>query len=581
MNRDYTYEKEYLWYNDAWKDKDGQIDPLFQWLGDHAEISVYPACARLDIEPEQSPYYKAKTNALDLPEVINFWKEQGLKYTSLEQGQKHWISMIPTKSSCENRRLKALIILHREDCSDPYWAMDTMEKYRELNELAAKRQDLALIYLVANGPDSDHIFGNIMQEACCLYPIDLEQVYLDVSLPLRLGVRLSDIEGFSWVDKNGDKADPDRLIEDMDGIPVLNISGRWGTKDSLTRGLIMNQAMNRGRFDTERLIRSTGGKKMAEAIELEFKYQTVYDPGYSEYFESKGLKLFINESAGDRWLLFAPKEQLETKAKLPLVLCMQEVYPGNEHLAVTAASYFYEYIEIAAQGKCMLLFFALEDPDSNDRLYDIAREAMDRYPVDRSRVYVTGHSHDGWFARHFAYRHPDMIAALATMGNSVGHPDPAVIGNDILGVSEQEISAMSGIDMPTININGAAEGFSDHGGSMEKKKRWALDWQRRLRASDCPLRSVDEILRAAEHGSYAERKLGIFADRSESFFLDGIEHYVADIKNKDGRYHLRIASSENMPHTVTPCMIDISWSYLRRFSRDIESKSVVEIDDFK
>lgn len=582
MNSQYRYENQYIWYNDAWQKKDGLVDPLMQWIGNHDTLTPAPDYLKPAGDPKKHPNYRAKPKCVDLPEVKAYWEEKGIRYTSLEQGRKYWISMLPEQAMhTPGAKLNALIVLLQENSADPWWAMNTLARYRAYNEMAARRQDTVIIYLTAMGADTDHIFGGIMQEACCLYPVDLSKVYLDVTLPKKLGVKLSDIEGFEWADGDGNPADPEALVEDFEGIPVLNISGRWGTKDSLTRGLVMNQAMNRGMFDTERLIHSKGGKKMTEGILLEYKFQTVNDPGYAEYWDAMGLKLDVRETQGRRWLMYAPKQQLETREKLPLVLAMQEVYRGNEHLAVTAASYFYEYMELAAQGECMVLFFALEDPDSNDLLVTIAKEAMEDYPVDRSRVYVTGHSHDGWFARHFAFRHPEMIAALATMGNHVGYPDPAITGHKIMGVSQAEIDHYAKFDMPTINVNGGSEGFSRYPETEEKQVRWAMDWQRRLEAHRCPVPSVEEILAARSSNNKAIRTLGVSADQGQTHFFDGVEHYVADIKNVDGKYHLRVAASENMPHTVTPCIVDLAWSYIRNFARDLETGAVIDLNERK
>lgn len=582
MNSQYTYDKQHLWYNDAWQNKDGMVDPLFQWIGNHDTMAPAPAYEKPKTNPLQLPCYHAKTNAVDLPDVVAYWEDKGIRYTSLEQGCKHWISILPECAMADpERKLKALVVLCQEDCTQPWWAMNVMARYQDYNEMAARRKDTVVIYLVAEGADQDRIFGNILQEAFCLYPVDLEKVYLDVTLVKKMGAKMAQIGGFIWQDANGCEVDPDGLVETFENIPVLNISGRWGTKDSLTRGLIMNQAMNRGRFDPQWLIHSVGGQRMIEGIELEYQYQSVYDPGYAEYWQARGLRLDIRETEGRRWLVYAPIEQLRSGKKLPLVLAMQEVYRGNEHLAVTAASYFYEYTQLAAQGECILLFFALEDPESNDLLETIAKQAMKSYPVDASRVYVTGHSHDGWFARHFAYRHPEMIAALATMGNHVGLADADVVGNRIMGVSTEEIEHYSRFDMPTININGGAEGFSEYPNTEDKQRFWAESWQRRLQASRCPVPSVEEILAARNSDNLAMRVLGVPGDRGLDFWFDGIAHYMVDVKNVDGKYHLRVASSENMPHTVTPCMVDLSWSFIRNFARDLETGAVIDLNERK
>jgi poly(3-hydroxybutyrate) depolymerase len=57
-------------------------------------------------------------------------------------------------------------------------------------------------------------------------------------------------------------------------------------------------------------------------------------------------------------------------------------------------------------------------------LHEILEDAEKGYPLDRSRVYATGHSHNGRFAAEYMRRHQRDIAALATLGNEPGQLSP-------------------------------------------------------------------------------------------------------------------------------------------------------------
>ena len=51
-----------------------------------------------------------------------------------------------------------------------------------------------------------------------------------------------------------------------------------------------------------------------------------------------------------------------------------------------------------------------------------------------------------------------------------------------------------------------------------------------------------------------------------------------DYKNSDGNCHLRLVTLENLPHMITPQMVELSWSFLRRFCRKSDG-SIVERDN--
>ena len=91
------------------------------------------------------------------------------------------------------------------------------------------------------------------------------------------------------------------------------------------------------------------------------------------------------------------------------------------------------------------------------------------------------------------------------------------------------------------------------------------------------MKTLDEIRAMAESEDFVTRKLGIPCDKSEVLFVDGFEHYMADIQNSAGKYHLRMVGIENMPHMPLPSMVGLSWSFMRRFARNRKTQEVVEL----
>lgn len=462
VNRHYNYPHKDLWDGKPWEDHVSYLDGLAQWLGANIPMNAkdYPHRQAPDLRSD--PDFRLKTMSLDDHEVISYWAQKGIRMTVLSQGGKRWVSMVPEQAIAdrEHTRLPALVVFHKEDYSDPWWAMRTVDCYREYNEALAENQDHMIIYLVAEGADTDRIYLNIMQEAFILYPTDLNRIYIDVHHVLKAGVSMTQMEGFFYFDEAGEAANPDEAIEYFGPrqVPALNVGNHWGNRDSLTRGLVMEYAVNEGVFDRDRYLHSATARKMAEGLAMEYRFNTVFDPGFAAYWAQRGLKFEVHSYRGERWMTMTPASALENPdKKLPVLLALQEVYPGNEHLAVASLSYFYEAMDIAAQGECILLFFVLEDPDSNDLALEILKEAGKLYPIDPSRVYVTGHSHDGGFARIFAYRHPDVVAALAVMGNGAGLASSTETGNPVGGTEDDQLEALSRIDLPLINLGGERE----------------------------------------------------------------------------------------------------------------------------
>jgi hypothetical protein len=215
------------------------------------------------------------------------------------------------------------------------------------------------------------------------------------------------------------------------------------------------------------------------------------------------------------------------------------------------------------------------------------QETLRDFPTDPSRVYVTGHSHYGEFAMEFMRRHHRSIAAVGQQGDTAG------IILDFYGSTQEGVELMTSIDMPVINVAGTTEMVgifpmnTDAPGVPEdsplrgrsfpmNRDDRIVSWKRRLYAMRCPIPSDEEII-AAANGNKVERVLGFPVDRADIVYAEGSECYIGDIKNIDGNFRFRTVAMENIPHTTSRFMHVLTWSFLRRFARDLKTGEVIEL----
>lgn len=589
MNRYYQYDNIELWEEKRWESKISTIYPLIQWLGNNEKVDDTPYAKPVDglygEDCRVLPFYDRKTNCVSIPEVVKYWNDRGVHYERRSQGGLTWLIMCPTKCLSDySTKLKTLVVMHRENILDPYWAMKTLDRYKSYNDMVAEDQDLIIVYICSNGPDVNRVYVNILQEAYVFVPGDTREVYFDVSAVYDSGFKISQIPGFTYVDANGAPvADPDSCVTKLGKaqVPVLDITGRWENRCSLSRDQISKLNWSCDGFDLSKTIHCETGRRIAEGMVLEYQFDTVEDPGFIAYWDRMGLNYESHNTKLRRWTSCVPKSTLEDRKKIPAICVMQEVNRANEHLAVTEASYFYEYFRIAAQGQCILINFVLEDPEGNEILEDILKEAIDTYPIDPARVYIAGHSHNGHYSLEFASRHPNLIAAVATFGNS-----PGLQNSGITPMTPERAAVFSKVDMPVIILNGCKESghhypmlssYTNAYGIPVNVDERIADWQLRLKVSNCPMKTDTEIRAAANSDNYAMRMLGIPGDWGETIWVDGLEVYIVDTKNNNGKIHLRVVGEENMPHNTSPVQQELSWSFMRRFARNQETGEIVEL----
>ena len=588
------YEDYRLWSEEPWKDRISRIDPVVQYIGEHTVLDQQHCKAVLPDEESVKHTYDGKTGAYLYPEFFSEWKAKGITVV-VKQITEHWMAAMPCAAFPKSGPLReTLVVFLQGTYEDRFWPMHIAYAYDRYLEMAA-RENRIVIFVLSNGrADVERTYVNLLQEACCLFPCDTDKLYLDLSTVRGSGKKIRDLTDKPLAGRNGVlTGDTDSLVFELSGlsIPVLSLKGNWEYRGSLGRDLMMLDKYSMINFDRERTLRSETGRKLMEGIRLEYDYNTIDDPGLREHIRNMGLDLEVHYTKGERWLTLVPEKK--NTEKLPVLCVLQEVYEGNEHLAVTALAYFYEALKIAARGDCMLLFFVLEDNDSNDLLCELIDECGIRYSADLTRVYVTGHSHDGRFTLEFSARNWRKVAAAATLGNSFCLEDARKLG--AAGVTDERMEQLHTIELPLANYCGCCE----HGGKLplnvdartlpvrpgqEFGRTITLEdrirgWQRRLYAWNCRPVSAEEMLAVKDSPNPVERVFGVPVDRSEIVEMDGFKHYIGDFRDKNGRYLLRMTAHENMPHMPLPAMLELAWDFLSRFSRDPETGKITDSEE--
>jgi hypothetical protein len=592
VNKDFTYPGIELWNPTKWPGYKATATPIAAWIETHQK----------DTHPEYviNAKYKGITNFVGNPDYT--WKSENITDSEIteplarmglhiqaresESGRDLSVVVMPEKVLADKEhKFPVLIVPYVIDKRDAFWAMDALVHFRRYNELCAQRGDFIIVYAVIG----KSVAGNgFISNGSALG--DPQKIYLDMSVFQETDAKVADVPGLDWSDDKGTKGDPDAAVEHIGFIPVLNISGK--TKVRPLPGVEISVARKTDadiHFDPQPVIHGLLGQHWMESIHLTHNDGTDSDPAFKKHFEEMGLVGGDHDYKGKRFFLFSPRQAVEQGTRLPLViLCISEInYADRYSLAYTYIPYF-DYFKLAAQGEINILAFAFgaqagadlgDTPAAFDFDAELIKEVEKTNPIDTSRVYVTGHSHMGHESRELAYRHPELIAAVAQLGNASGYAAP-VYSHETIIADDQRIEAWSKIDLPDITIGAAGEVLSPH--TMPSLILPDYDlfieaWQRRLKAQRCPMKSSEQI-KAAEHSNdYVTRLFGLPNDASSLQVIDGVEHYIIDVKNIDGKNHLRIVAVQNMIHIVEPTMPMISWSWMRRFARDQKTGKIIEL----
>ncbi len=573
QNRYFSYPGKELW--EVKENESLPIVPLMARISEiNLERNLIPARPASERRSDGTYYAKAFLYLWD--SFLKDLEEKKLCFHTMGMSEMAYFTMTPREHMENPARyadpIDTLFVMVSADFSDPNYAMYAMERYRNYLEMAAKDR-MILHFAMYNKLDDGGRSLNTLRESLIIHRFNDRRLYLDLSSLYEAGETLASIPGFSA---------PDEAVVKLGslGIPALNLWGLWLRQDGVI-SLKGNGWNYNTDYNPEQYIASAMGRLRGEAARFYEGISDPLDPRLSNRFHEIGLKMDVWESFGERWVTFTPLQVLETGKKLPLVAGFYEMYAYDPGGAVEQMCIAHSFIDLAAQGEYILLLFAQEDLDDNDLLEKLIYEAAEKLPVDLSRVYVTGHSHNGRFTAEFTRRHQRLVAAAAPLGNEPGQLSPEWTSG-FFAITDEQLQKQASVDTPIIMLNGYNETncmyplYTDAPFRNPRTPFIALDtrekriksWQRRLVSMNCPMKTEEEIAATEFSPDYVERKLGIPADKTEVLYLDGSEIYVADIRNNNGDMHFRVCAFQNCPHETTPDYAKMMWSFCRRFARD-------------
>ena len=538
--------------------------------------------------------YNPKAFMLIRDEFLQMLKDRKLTFYVMGMSEMAYFTIAPeehmTSEKMYDDEIDTLVVMATCDISDPNYAMYAMEQYKDYIEMAAKER-VILHFGMYRGYDETGRVLNTIRESLVIHHFNFHRMYLDVSNILKAGKHLADVEG---LELPGFPNADDAVVEfGALKIPSVNISGLW-TRNRRTPTLQSHGRFHNMGFNHEQYVRSMIGRRRVIATQFFEEFDRVDDPRVKEKVASIGAVMDIHKTAGEQWITMVPKQAIETGKKVPIVAYFGEVNEFDPAGALDELTTTFAFTERAAQGDFVFLIFALEDVNSNDLMEKLIREAAELYPVDLTRVYIAGHSHNGRFTAEFTRRHQDLVAAAAPLGNEPGQLSPEWTSG-FFAITDEQLQKQASVDTPIAMINGFNEinamyplytdaplpNPSTPFIALDKKEKRVKSWQRRLISMNCPMKTEEEIYATQNSTDYVERTLGIPADRTDVLFIDGREVYIADIKNNNGDYHFRVCALGNAPHESSPEYAELMWQFCRRFARNQETGETIELYSIK
>lgn len=559
-NKYYNYDNMFLWEDETWSGFRFKLEPLLKRLKelDKAKPHVDHYADRADFYTPND--YRCKC----LQDVMQAWQEKGMYITC---NGMTGLTLVPEAVKSGNRRDALVLYVPRYvNKSQESWAMNLIEDDHRLVEQAAKENVVIQFLAIDDTGDSGDNVGRGM-ECASLYYLDYKTVLMDIRLLKENALELRELPEYESLCCGAEAQ--------FLGIPVVDVSESW--KDTTGHQYTISRWYWKSfpQWDYSRHIHSGVGRTQADTMRIEYDYTSDKDPNMVAMWQKMGLRYQRHGSAVNPWVTFFPEGIFEqTKHRIPLLVIMKEMPDFIPYMPKMGFQFYYEFLDMAAQGQFGVLFFAQERPDDNDVLADIIAEAEKQYPVDPKRIYLMGQSHNGYYALEFYRRHPRLIAATVTLADSIG----LRVGGTVPPYGPREIQSLAAQEMPLMNMNGQWENqhYTAQRGSSEERE-WAQLYRNRLAAFRCQDRGIEDILAARDSRDYATRMLGVPTDRTFVTFSQGTEIYTGDVRNRDGKWMLRFSVVENTPHMLVPQMAEPAWSFLRRFARNRETGESIEL----
>ena len=332
------------------------------------------------------------------------------------------------------------------------------------------------------------------------------------------------------------------------------------------------------RFDFEKWKATAAAEKIAANARNDFLYPQEMDPAIFAYWDALGIKREVHDADNKdlKWTTYTPVRALAANntAVYPVVFNFGREGTGIAELGAKEGFITVRPGNNAVPREGKLPADGLTPGRQVVRILDLLK--AQGYPIDRSRVYVTGHSIGGMASAWAGLEFPEVVTAIAMHSSLAafntnkidvkGTRAPMVMPPDLytkamdydipmwLAVGEVDF------DQLPIRTEGAINGLN----------LW-------LQVNDCPTKLTlpDSLAAAAIGTDPAVKLIGVPGDKTWAQTIDGVVYRGVDYFRKDGVKMIEIIGVENQPHWVTAAYPELAWKFMSRFSKDANGKLIV------
>ncbi len=286
------------------------------------------------------------------------------------------------------------------------------------------------------------------------------------------------------------------------------------------------------------------------------------------YWESHGAKKELYEAGTNyAWSVFTPIDLDKTK-KYPLIYCS---HGGGEDYYM-AETYGYNYLVQPMQVICVYP----ENGDFANREIEtefprILNELEAKgYPIDRSRVYAVGFSAGSVASLRLAMTCPNMLAGIGPV------PGANSFRGGILGKKLPTYHETFGIQMPLICCGGLNDGGDawplTEASDFTNFNLWMRSAGKISEFSDMSIELAEEL---KESKDSVKRKFGLNFDETWIDYAEGTFWYCGQYYDDNQVPIARFMGIDGLPHMHCMTQAKEIFSYLRQFSRDLETGELI------
>ena len=322
-------------------------------------------------------------------------------------------------------------------------------------------------------------------------------------------------------------------------------------------------------YDVNAFINSHMGEVMMEQCWHYVEWSDPMDEGLIEYWKNyEGGVLKEMHHVGDEefeWASYVPMsayEEENAEKKYPVMV----VCRGGNDAKYTAECF--GFVHYAAESQEYMVVMPTDrEPDAVQKLL---AELKEDYPVDESRIYITGNSMGGLTTLNNGWAYPETFAAIAPFG--IGAQN---------NLTEEQTAKIAEVKMPINYLYGTMDcyhSFPITECGMKDVDTGVAEINALLSADDCVFEelTVEEAQKlVAESDDPVKQVTGLNYTYTWSEELDDTTYHFGEYRTEDGVPMYRVTIAQDGTHWHSPSYAKLVWEYFSQFSRDTESGALI------